>query len=196
MGAVEKLKLISAADYLTGELVSPIKHESLGGIVDAMAVESNLHNQIATNVTVALGVALRGKPGRPYNSDTKIHIQLSPAHERFYYPDASVICDANPDDDSFQDQPVVIVEVLSQSTRRIDEGEKRDAYLTIPSLRAYVLVEPEQAAVVVYRRSGQGFNGEIYSGLMSVVPLPEVGIELPLAEIYDRVEFRPEVSVG
>jgi Uma2 family endonuclease len=56
---------------------------------------------------------------------------------------------------------VVVFEVLSDSTRRLDDGEKRDGYLTIPSLRVYVLVEPDEAAVIVYRRTEQGFVREI-----------------------------------
>ena len=64
---------------------------------------------------------------------TKVRIQL-PSQIRFYYPDVSVICRSNPPNDSFQDEPVLVVEVLSRKTRRIEEGEKKDAYLTIPSL--------------------------------------------------------------
>ncbi len=195
MSAAEKLNLISVEDYLAGEFVSPIKHEYLGGVVHAMAGARNLHNIIATNVTVAFGSRLRGRRCRPFNSDTKIRVRL-PTHLRFYYPDASVICRQNPPDDSFQDDAAVIVEVLSKSTRRIDEGEKKDAYLTIPSLFAYVLVEQESAAVVVYRRTEQGFVREVHQGLEAVLPLPEVEADLPLAEIYEGVQFSPESVAG
>jgi Uma2 family endonuclease len=189
MSSAEKLH--SVEDYLAGELVSPIKHEYLGGVVYAMAGASNLHNLIAGNVFGALHARLRGSGCRPYNSDTKIRIRL-PTQARFYYPDASVICRPNPLTDSFQDDPAIVVEVLSQPTRRIDEGEKKEAYLTIPSLFAYVLVEQEIDAVVVFRRTDQGFVREFYRGAAAVVPLSELGTELPLAEVYDGVEFAPE----
>src|SRR5204863_8150738 len=103
-------------------------------------------NLIATNTLVALGARLRGKRCRPFNSDTKIRVRL-PTHVRFYYPDVSVICRPNPQTDSFQDEPAALFEVLSQSTRRIDEGEKKDAYLTIPALAVYILVEQESPRV-------------------------------------------------
>jgi len=191
MSAVPKWNLISIDDYLAGELVSPIKHEYLGGVVYAMAGARNAHNLIASNTLVALGSRLRGKRCRPYNSDTKLRLRL-PHQVRFYYPDVSVICRPNSQSDSFQDEPAVLVEVISNRTRRIDEGEKKDAYLTIPSLCVYVLVEQETPAVVVFRRTEHGFVREIHQGLEAVIPLREIDVELPLAEVYDEVEFTPE----
>jgi Uma2 family endonuclease len=195
MTAAQKLNLISVEDYLAGELVSPVKHEYLGGVVHAMAGARNLHNIIATNILGSLHARLRGRHCRPFNSDTKIRVRL-PTQWRFYYPDASVICRPNPPDDSYQDDAAVIVEVLSKATRRIDEVEKKDAYLTIPSLFAYILVDQESAAVVVHRRTEQGFVREVYLGLEAVVPLPEVEVELPLAEVYEDVQFSPEHVAG
>jgi Uma2 family endonuclease len=195
MTAAEKLNLISVEDYLAGELVSPIKHEYLGGVVYARAGARNVHNTIAGNVCASLHARLKGKHCRPFNSDTKIRVRL-PFQVRFYYPDVSVVCRQNPPDDSFQDDPAVIVEVLSRSTRRIDEGEKKDAYLTIPTLGVYLLIEQETASVVAYRRTEQGFVGEVYADARDVIPLPEIEIELPLAEIYERVDFVPETDMN
>lgn len=191
MIAAKKLNLISVEDYLAGELVSPVKHEYLGGVVYAMAGARISHNVAAGNIFGSLHGRLRGKRCRPFNSDMKIRVRY-PTHDRFYYPEVSVICRSNPPTDSFQDQPVVIVEVLSKQTRRIDEGEKKDAYLSTPSLCAYLLVEQETAAVVVHRRTEKGFVREVYEGLDAIIPLPEIESELPLAEIYDGVEFVPE----
>lgn len=190
MTAAHRLNLVSVDDFLAGELVSPLKHEYLGGVVYAMAGAANAHNLIASNATVAIGSRLRGQLCRAYNSDTKVRVRL-PTHVRFYYPDLSVICRSNPPTDSFQDEPAVIVEVLSDSTRRTDEGEKRDAYLTMPSLQVYLLAEQDAPAVVVFRRAGGAFVREVYEGLDAVVPLAEVGAELPLAEVYESVEFPP-----
>jgi Uma2 family endonuclease len=191
MTLLKKRGLISVDDYLAGELISPIKHEYLGGFVYAMAGGRNAHNLIATNITVALGVRLRGRPCRPYNSDTKIRVRL-PNQVRFYYPDVSVICRQNPQSDSYQDDPIAIFEVLSRGTQRIDEGEKKDAYLTIPSLCVYALVEQATASVIVFRRTNEGFVREVYEGTSAKLPLGEIETELPLTEIYDGVEFVPE----
>jgi Uma2 family endonuclease len=191
MSTARKLRLVSVEDYLAGELISPIKHEYVGGVVYAMAGARNAHNLIATNLVGALYARLRGRPCRSFNSDTKIRVRL-PTQVRFYYPDASVVCRSNPQTDSFQDEPAVLFEVLSRRTRRIDEGEKRDVYLTIPSLDVYVLVEQDTAAVVAFRRTESGFVREVYEGLDVILPLGEIGVDLPLAEIYETVEFAPE----
>ena len=108
---------------------------------------------------------------------------------RFYYPDVSVTCRPNPQSESFQDEPAVVVEVVSAETRRIDEGEKLLAYTAIPSLGAYLLIEQAATQVVVFRRGERGFVREVYTGLDAVIPLPEIACELPLAEVYDGVEF-------
>jgi Uma2 family endonuclease len=194
MSSAPKWNLISVEDYLAGELVSPVKHEYVAGVVYAMAGARNVHNTIAGNAFAALHARLRGRRCRPFNSDTKIRVRL-PSHVRFYYPDASVVCQPNPPEDSFQDNPAVLIEVLSKATRRTDEGEKRDAYLSIPTLSVYLLVEQQSAAVVAFRRTEQGFAREIYQGHAAVIPLPEIETELPLAEIYDRVELVPESEV-
>jgi Uma2 family endonuclease len=191
MSTVKKLNLVSVEDYLVGELNSPIKHEYLGGVLYAMAGARNAHNIIATNIVGALYARLRGQSCRPFNSDTKIRVR-QPTHIRFYYADASVVCRTNPQSDSYQDAPVVLFEVLSRKTRRIDEGEKKDAYMTIPSLDVYVLVEQHTAMVVAFRRTDSGFVREVHEGLEAVLPLGEIGVALPLAEIFETVEFAPE----
>ena len=193
MSAALKWNLVSVDDYLAGELASPIKHEYLGGVVYAMAGARNLHNRIATNVLGTLHSRLRGQPCQPFNSDTKIRIRL-PTQTRFYYPDASIVCRPNADDDSYQDEPALIAEVLSKRTRRIDEGEKKDASLSIPSLNVYLLVEQDAPLVTLFRRTEAGFVREVYEGLDVVIPLDEIDIVLPLAEIYAGVEFVPEPS--
>lgn len=191
MSAFKKLELISVEEYLAGELVSRVKHEYVGGVVYAMAGAKNSHNIIATNILGLLHGKLRGKKCRPFNSDTKIRVRL-PTQWRFYYPDCSIVCRPNPQDDSFQDDPVVIFEVLSKSTRRTDEGEKKDAYLTIPSLSVYAIVEQDSAQIVIYRRTETGFIPEVYEGMNTIIPLAEIDTELPLEEVYSGVEFLPE----
>lgn len=191
MSAALKWDLVSVEDYLCGELSSPIKHEYIGGVVYAMAGARNAHNTIKDNTHVAVALRLRGRRCRAHGSDTKVRIEL-PTQIRFYYPDVHVTCEHNPPSDSFQDKPVVIFEVLSRSTRRIDQGEKKDAYLAVPSLALYAMIEQESAAVIAFRRTADGFSREVYDGLAAVLPLKEIGIDLPLAEIYEGVEFSPE----
>ncbi len=188
MPAVPRHQLITPESYLASELKSPVKHEYVGGAVYAMAGARNIHNIISGNVFLALGNRLRGKKCRPFNSDTKVRIRF-PNHIRFYYPDALVTCHQNPVDDSFQDQPNVIVEVLSESTRRTDEGEKLDAYLSIPTLESYLLVDSSNKEVVMHYRGENGFIRSITTGDSAVVPLECLGFDLPLSEIYEGVQL-------
>jgi Uma2 family endonuclease len=188
MTAARKWNLVSVEDYLAAEEDSPIKHEYVAGVVYAMAGARNVHNEISLNISGELRTRLRGKPCKPYNSDTKIRIR-SASEIRFYYPDASVTCKRNRPSDTFQDRPAAIFEVLSRQTRRIDEGEKKEAYLGIPSLKVYALVEQNEPAVVLFRRKGSAFIREVYEGVGAIIPLPEIGVELPLSEIYAEVEF-------
>jgi Uma2 family endonuclease len=190
MTALKQPSLLTIAEYLEGEELGTVKHEYLGGTVHAMAGATNQHNIVAGNSFAALHGMLRGKPCQPFNSDTKVRIEF-PDHTRFYYPDAMVVCQPNPATEHFQDRPVLIIEVLSDSTRRADLGEKRDAYLTISSLKVLLFVEPETPLVILHRRKPEGgFAIEAHAGLDAVIPLPEVEATLLLAALYERVELK------
>jgi Uma2 family endonuclease len=188
MTAAKKLNLVSVEEYLAGELASDVRHEYVGGCVYAMAGAKNVHNAVVTTLQGLLFAALRGNRCQPFNSDTKVRIRM-PTQTRFYYPDVMVVCDANSPEDSFQDQPVLIAEVISESTRRTDEGEKLDAYMSVASLNTYLVVETDQPRIVVHRRTPRGFEAELYEGLDAVIPITDLEIDLPLAEVYERVEF-------
>ena len=190
MSLARKDVLISPDDYLAGEIASPVKHEYVAGTVYAMAGATSQHNEVVGNVFAALHAQLRGKPCRPYNSDTKVRLRLR-NEVRFYYPDVQVTCHPNAPVDAFQDSPAVVVEVLSDGTRRVDGGEKRDAYLSIPSLSYYLLAESDEALIVVYRRTETGFVRESHAGRDAVIPLAAIGVSLRLADVYDRVTTSP-----
>jgi Uma2 family endonuclease len=194
MSAAEKWDFVSVEDYLAGELASSTKHEYRDGIVFPMAGARNVHNDVAVNAIASLHAQLRGRPCKPCNSDTKIRIRHL-SGTRFYYPDASVVCSPNPPEDSWQDAPVVILEVASSSTRRIDLSEKRDSYLTIPTLSVYLVAETSEPVVQVFRRSPDGdFRRELAIGLEAAIDLPAIGATLALADLYDGVVFVEEAE--
>jgi len=186
-----KKYFVSVEDYLAAELKSPTKREYVAGEVYAMAGSLISHNRIMKNILGSLYMRLRGRPCEPFDSNAKVRIREG-TQTRFYYPDTQVTCEPYPPTDTFHDKPRVIFEVLSRSTRRIDLGEKKDAYQTIPSLGVYVVVEQDSPTVVAFRRTEAGFVREVYTGMDAVLPLPEIEVELPLADVYERVEFIPE----
>lgn len=164
MRTAHRLSPISVEDYLAGEETANRRHKHVSGSIYAQAGGTNVHNLIASKTTIALGAQLRGKPCGAFNSDTRIRIRAAD-DVRFYYPDASVVCEPNPPSDTFQDAPAAIFEVLSPSTRRVDQGEKRDSYLQIASLEYYEILEQNNASVAVYERSGTGFRHQIVDGI-------------------------------
>jgi Uma2 family endonuclease len=103
-----------------------------------------------------------------------------------------VVCGENIRADTYQDKPTIIVEVLSRSTRRIDEGEKLEAYLEIETLSDYLMIEHELAAATVYHRHQNEFARCVYQGLDQTIKLPRIKAELALAAVYAEVEFTPE----
>jgi Uma2 family endonuclease len=181
-------QLVSPEEYLRAEELADWKHEYLNGVVYAMAGAQQEHNRIAMNIGASLHFRLAGSPCEPFGSDMKVHIEAA-GDVRFYYPDVQVVCDAM--DGVYQDGPVLIAEVISESTRRIDTGEKLQGYLKLPSLQLSVLVETKSPLVVAHRRTGDLFHREVYSGKDATIPLPFLNTELPLAEIYARMNFAP-----
>ena len=188
MSNAKSFQTIPVADYLRSELDSKRRHEYVDGVVYAMVGAKNRHNIVSTNATISMGSQLREGPCMVFNSDTKVRIRQAGGN-RFYYPDVMVVCDSNPDTDTFQDKPVVVVEVISESTRRTDEKEKRDGYLSIDSLQVYIRVEQGVPCVKVDRRTDDGFESEQFEEISAIIPLPNVGIELALSELYRGVTF-------
>ena len=191
MTSAQRLSQISVEDYLAGEVHARLKHEYIAGMVYAMAGGTHAHNLIASNVLGELHSQLKGKPCRALNSDSKVRIQTN-TQTRFYYPDASVVCADNILQGSFQDKPTLIVEVLSEMTRRTDEGEKLDTYQTISALMVYVMFRQDSAGAVVYRRCGTEFQREVYADHAAIIRLPEIDAELRFSSVYDEVNFVSE----
>ncbi|MBL9114983.1 MAG: Uma2 family endonuclease [Verrucomicrobiaceae bacterium] len=190
MSAALKLQepeLVSWEVYETKEKLSDVRHEFVNGQVFAMAGGSWNHNRIAGDIFNSLSNQLRGKPCEAFMSDLKLRIDLN--HEQFgYYPDVMVVCDKQDQHQTHVTNPVVVFEVLSQSTARIDRREKLLAYQGVPGLAVYVLVEQSFPMITVHRRSNQ-WQAEIIKGLDGVLTLPEIGSTLTLAAIYERVDW-------
>lgn len=156
MSAVEAQRL-TYAEYLAREEVSDVKHEYLRGEVWAMAGGTIEHARLQTSIAVELATALRGKPCVVLSSDARVRIDAS---DRSTYPDVSVVCgkrEVSSIDPHGLSNPIVIVEVLSESTERDDRGEKFAHYRHLDSLKEYVLVSQGVQRIEVFRRTEQGW---------------------------------------
>ena len=169
-------------DYLSCEQHSFIKHEYINGAVYAMAGASEIHNLLAGNIFFHLFRHLRGSPCKVFMSDMKVQIKTA-STECFYYPDIVVSCDTTDNHEYYKVKPVVIVEVLSDSTSRTDRGEKFYNYRQLNSLQEYLLVEQNQRYVEVYARANQW---QVMAS-PEIVTLKALDLTLSLDEVYERV---------
>ena len=180
-------------EYLAMERDSDIKHEFINGEIFAMAGASENHNLISLNIGASLLGQLRGTSCRTYPSDMRVRV----ANKRYVYPDASVVCDPpqfSEDSPPSLLNPVLVVEVLSESTFQRDRGIKAMYYRMTESIQAYLLVSQDSPHIEQYVRQDDGswrFTEVI--GLQDSMYLPTIDCTLSMAEVYERVEF-PEVS--
>jgi Uma2 family endonuclease len=146
-----------------------------------MAGASKNHQRITGNVSREFGNQLKNTPCEPFSSDIKVKVGT-----KFFYPDVMVVCKDDTDNDYYTENPVIIVEVLSKSTRRMDETAKKFAYQTLPALKEYVLIEQDFVDVEVCRRSEGWISRHYFMG--DSVTFESVNLTLSVADIYERVE--------
>lgn len=181
----KQLGTVSVADYLAGEQVSEVKHEYLHGQVFAMAGAKANHNRITRNLSALLWNTLADQPCEPFSSD----MLLKTAENQYRYPDIMVVCDEEDRDDEYvRNHPILIVEVLSSSTRRQDKTEKRSEYIALPSLQEYILIEQDIAEIEIQRRRNQWQPEYFYLG--QDILLESVGVTVSVEEVYQRVDNR------
>jgi Uma2 family endonuclease len=185
--------------YLALDAEPGVKYEYHDGFIVAMAGGTAIHSLIASNTARFLGNALdkAGKPCRVYNSDLRVHIA---ATRRTFYPDASVACE----DPRFSEQdphalvnPLLIVEVLSESTAGFDMGLKFAHYRRLPSLRQYVLISQEAPLVHTYYRADDTFwEIRTIEGLDHPVELKAIGCTLQMRDLYRLVPDLGETPIA
>lgn len=172
---------IGVDDYLAGELESEVRHEYVAGQVYAMVGASDRHGLLVNALAFALTPEARKARCQLFTSDMKVRLEIA-KQDVFYYPDLLVSCD--PDDRAtyYRERPCLIVEVLSESTERLDRREKMLAYPTIKSLQEYVLVAQDVQRVEVYRRADDWAPSIHTEGPVRLVSL---GTEVTVEAIYE-----------
>lgn len=176
--------LLSYAEYLEQERSSEKKHEFLSGEVFALAGGTIEHGRLCSRVTAALLVALQGRPCEAFSSDVRVRVL---ATDLATYPDVSVVCgriERDPEDANTLVNPIVLVEVLSDSTEAYDRGEKFAHYRCIPSLLEYVLVSQRRPRIEVFRRNEDGSWTLYVAGASASVKLTSIGCTLSVDDIY------------
>jgi Uma2 family endonuclease len=180
-----KFTLISAADYLAAENDGTWRHEFVNGAVYAMAGSSDRHNLICGNVFAYL---LDRVPDtcQVFSTDMKLRI-MSNEDERYYYPDVFVNCDPNDRERYFRNSAVLVLEILSPNTERIDRTEKFEAYKRIPSVLEYALFSQDAIELELFRRR-TSWQREFYQ-LDNTVTFESVNLTVNVSTLYRRVMF-------
>ena len=170
-------------DYLAAEDGADVRHEYIDGELYAMTGASRQHGLITLNIAAHLRPRLRGTPCQLFANDMKVRLRIA-EQDIFYYPDLLLSCDPDDRETYYCTRPCLLVEVLSESTARIDRREKFLSYQTIPSLRQYLLIDQKERRVEVHRRE-QGWRQEIVTE--GGVLLDCLAADLPLDVIYEDV---------
>jgi Uma2 family endonuclease len=156
---------------------------------EMMAGASERHDQIVVNLIALLRARLRGGPCRTKTADQAARMERG----NIRYPDVTVDCGARASGSFESIEPTVFFEVFSPSTRRFDLLRKADEYRRLPTLRHFVLIEPDQAKAMLWSRDAEGdWSPEEIAGLDRELALTAIGVSLPMAEVYEDVELSPE----
>lgn len=179
-------------EYRSMEATAEIRHEYRNGEIIPMPGGSEAHSAIASNLLIYLGFLLRDTNFRLYNSDLRVWI---PEYKCGTYTDLMVV-DGQPQLNGDRTDeilnPLLIVEVLSPSTEAYDRGEKFRKYRSIPSFREYLLVSQTEPYIEQYHKLGDSDNRwqwQVYEHLEQLILLHSLNVEIPLAEVYRRINF-------
>ena len=160
--------------------------------VTGMVGANRRHDRVVVNLLVALAGRLRGSPCQPGTADTAVRIP----GRGIRFPDATVDCGRPAETEVAAAEPVLVAEVLSPTTRQFDQSEKLEEYRSVASLRHILLIDPLQPRLLLHSRDAEGhWSAQRHAGLETAVPLPALGIALPLAELYEGLSFAPPPRV-
>lgn len=171
---------LSASEYLSNEFGSDIKHEYINGTNYAMAGASRNHNILSNNIVRVLGNHLAETPCVTFSSDMKVKVVND-----FFYPDVMVACHDEQGNEYYTEAPVIIVEVLSNHTRRRDKTTKLQAYKGLPTLQEYVLIDQYHVEIEIYRRTTNWFPARYFLG--DEVTFESIDLTLSVVDIYRQV---------
>ena len=181
---------MSLDDFFDWEERQELRYEFDGFQPVAMTGGTFTHAAIQRNLIMALGNRLRGNPCQALGSELKIAVAGS-----IRYPDAFVVCSPVARDATVVTDPVVVFEVLSPSTSTTDSIVKNQECRDTASVRRYVMLEQDIQGAIIFARAGDDWVGHVVSG-DAVLAMPEIGIELPLGELYEGVSFAEPQAEG
>jgi Uma2 family endonuclease len=170
---------MTLAQFLAWEERQDLRHEFNGFEPVAMTGGTIAHDQITFDLRRALAARLAGKSCRPLGPNVKILVD-----GRARYPDAIVVCRPLAPTATIANDPIIVFEVLSEGSSETDLIDKNREYRATPSIQRYVVLQQTHKAAIVFVRRADGWLSEIVSGDDANLELPEIGITVPLLEVY------------
>ncbi len=186
---------LTPEDYLFLERNAETKSEYFDGETFAMSEASEAHNLIVANLVMVLGLQVKLRPCKIYASDMRVKVQPS---DLYTYPDVVVVCGKAEFGDEYVDtliNPTVILEVLSPSTEAYDRGRKFEHYRHLASVSDYLLISQHVRAIDHFVRQADGlWLLAAYRGVDAVVIIDDIACELPLADVFDKLDLPDDDS--
>jgi len=185
---MQTLTKISVEEYLAQEKQAERKSEYHRGEIVAMAGASKNHNIIVNNLLFLINRCLWGKNCLVYPSDMLLKLEKC---QKYVYPDIMIVCE-DEQNETHQGldvllNPVVIIEVLSESTSKYDRSEKMSCYLELESLKEYIMVDSESLHISSYTQNGENWLFRILKDIQSKIKIHDC--EMKLEDIYRNVRF-------
>ncbi len=194
MATVARSSSLTPEEYLAIERKAEFRSQYDAGFIVAMPGGTPNHNTIAVNVSGEIRQQLKGRPCRVFMNDVRLCVHPTGLYT---YPDVMAVCGEIQFLDGSTDtllNPAMIVEVLSESTESYDRGRKFGHYQRLTSLQEYVLIGQDEVRVERYRRQGNEWVLSVFTDLADPLHLGSIDCEVPLREIYDKVEIPANIS--
>ena len=185
--AIDRVRTMTVEEYLAFEEQSEFRHEYIDGELYEMRGARLDHVRICKNLTVVLDRLLRESSCEIFGNDLRVRV----APKAYVYPDLSVVCEPPVTEYNRLTllNPVLVVEVLSPNSAFRDHIEKRDLYFNTPSIQHYFIIDQYGVDVEVLTRAGHGWETQRYKDKTDVIHIPALDCDLPVAEIYERIEL-------
>lgn len=176
-------KLITVEEYIEFETTSELRHEYINGQLFEMPGEQVINSVITNFLTAYLSAFLRQQGFRICSNVIKVAV---PGESRIYYPDWFVTKEKLTDKNRYiQYEPEMIVEIVSKTSRTRDNVDKYIDYTKIPSLKYYLIIDPDRTHITVHSKNKNSqWENEVYSNIEEIIKMPLLNIELPLRKIY------------
>ena len=186
-------RIYSVEEYFEIENHSEIRHEFEDGLLIPMPGETLNANEIAGNISASLRRELRKNGFRIFTHDIRTIV-----HERRLYRYPNVVISASNTIKDIRNitEPVLVVEVLSESTEEIDRNKKFRQYTALPSLQYYLMVHQDMALIEFYERkeNSKVFEFTFFDRLSETINLPVLGTAISLQDIYEGIEFEEKAA--